>query len=105
MHRQAGCVPHADARVRLDEFQQRAATDDLGVLRRFRDAAVDFPEAQIMLAWIQDLYRIDARATDLAERGRLGAVRDDILAAQRHDDGPGEDHQQLTTEEDRRVDR
>jgi len=26
------------------------------VLRRFRDAVVDFPEAHLMLAWIQDLY-------------------------------------------------
>jgi hypothetical protein len=35
------------------------------VLRRFRDAVVDFPEAQIMLAWIQDLYRIDQRRGEL----------------------------------------
>jgi transposase len=41
------------------------------VLRRFRDAVGDHPEAQIMLAWIQDLYRIDQKATDLDERGRL----------------------------------
>ena len=41
------------------------------VLRRFRDAVADHPEAQIMLAWIQDLYRIDQKATDLDERGRL----------------------------------
>jgi transposase len=44
------------------------------VLRRFRDAVVDFPEAQMMLAWIQDLYRIDASAKDLAERSRLRAA-------------------------------
>jgi transposase len=44
------------------------------VLRRFRDAVVDFPEAQFMLAWIQDLYRIDARAKDTAERRRLRAT-------------------------------
>ncbi|HYZ89716.1 MAG TPA: IS66 family transposase [Myxococcales bacterium] len=44
------------------------------VLRRFRDAVVDFPEAQFMLAWIQDLYEIDARATDVAERKRLRAT-------------------------------
>ena len=44
------------------------------VLRRFRDAVVDFPEAQFMLAWIQDLYRIDANAKDMAERGRLQAM-------------------------------
>ena len=41
------------------------------VLRRFRDAVVDFPEAQIMLAWIQDLYRIDQRATSSEDRRRL----------------------------------
>ena len=41
------------------------------VLRRFRDAVVDFSEAQFMLAWIQDLYAIDARATDTRDRARL----------------------------------
>jgi transposase len=41
------------------------------VLRRFREAVVDFPEAQMMLAWIQDLYRIDQRATSTEDRGRL----------------------------------
>jgi transposase len=41
------------------------------VLRRFREAVVDFPDAQIMLAWIQDLYRIDQRATSSEERRRL----------------------------------
>ena len=41
------------------------------VLRRFRDAAVDFAEAQLMLAWIQDLYRIDERATSSEDRRRL----------------------------------
>lgn len=41
------------------------------VLRRFRDAVADHPEAQIMLAWIQDLYRIDQKASDLEARGRL----------------------------------
>jgi transposase len=41
------------------------------VLRRFRDAVVDFSEAQFMLAWIQDLYTIDARATDTRDRARL----------------------------------
>ena len=49
------------------------------VLRRFRDAAVDFPEAQMMLAWIQDLYRVDARATDLAARGRLRAAESRVV--------------------------
>jgi transposase len=41
------------------------------VLRRFRDAVVDFPEAQLMLAWIGDLYRIDGKATTAEERRRL----------------------------------
>ncbi len=41
------------------------------VLRRFRDAVVDFPEAQMMPAWIQDLYRIDQRATSTEDRARL----------------------------------
>ena len=41
------------------------------VLRRFRDAVADFPDAQVMLAWIGDLYRIDERAADLADRRRL----------------------------------
>ena len=41
------------------------------VLRRFRDAVVDFSEAQFMLAWIQDLYTIDAGATDARDRARL----------------------------------
>jgi hypothetical protein len=41
------------------------------VLRRFRDAVVDFSEAQFMLAWIHDLYAIDARATDPQDRARL----------------------------------
>ena len=42
------------------------------VLRRFRDAVVDFPEAQLMLAWIHDLYEIDAprRGHDRAQRLR-----------------------------------
>ena len=41
------------------------------VLRRFRDAAPDFPEARLMLAWIGDLYRIDEKATTAGERRRL----------------------------------
>ena len=49
------------------------------VLYRFRDAVVDLPEAQLMLAWIQDLYRIDARATGLAERGRLRAAESRVV--------------------------
>ena len=43
------------------------------VLRRFREAVVDFPEAQMMLAWIQDLYRIDQKAT--AARNAGGCAR------------------------------
>ena len=38
------------------------------VLRRFRDAVADFPDAQVMLAWIGDLYRIDERAGDQATK-------------------------------------
>lgn len=41
------------------------------VLRRFRDAVVDFPDAQMMLAWIGDLYRTDERADDPTERRHL----------------------------------
>lgn len=41
------------------------------IFRRFRDAEADFPEACLMKAWIQDLYRIDARAASVDERGRL----------------------------------
>jgi hypothetical protein len=41
------------------------------VLRRYREAVADFPDAQVMLAWIGDLYGIDERATDLADRRRL----------------------------------
>jgi transposase len=44
------------------------------VLRRFRDAAEDHPEAQLMLGWIQDLYRIDARATSVDDKRRLRAT-------------------------------
>lgn len=44
------------------------------VLRRFREAAADFPDARIMLAWISDLYEIDAKATGMDERRRLRAT-------------------------------
>jgi transposase len=62
------------------------------VLRRFREAVADHSEAQIMLAWIQDLYRIDQKAATLEERGSLRktesqAVLDkmrDWLLEQRH---------------------
>src|SRR3954470_17430422 len=38
------------------------------VLRRFRDAVADFPEPQLMLAWIGELYRIDGKATTDEQR-------------------------------------
>jgi transposase len=41
------------------------------VLRRYRDAVADFPDAQFMLGWIQDLYRVDQRAMSSEERRRL----------------------------------
>jgi transposase len=44
------------------------------VLRRFRDAAADFPEAQLMLAWIQNLYRIDQKASSAEHRARLRKI-------------------------------
>ena len=57
------------------------------VLRRFRDAVADHPEAQIMLAWIQDLYRIDQKATEprrtrpAAEHRVPGGARQDARVA------------------------
>lgn len=54
------------------------------VLRRFRDAVVDFPDAQMMLAWIGDLYRIDARAADVTERRRLRATEARALLEKMH---------------------
>ena len=42
--------------------------------RRFEEAEVDFPAALILRGWIQDLYRIDARATSVEERGRMRAT-------------------------------
>lgn len=45
------------------------------VLRRFRDAVADFPEARLMLAWIQDPYRIDRKAADAEERRRRFSTR------------------------------
>lgn len=41
------------------------------VYRRFEEAGDDFPDALIVRAWIQDLYRIDERATSAEERARL----------------------------------
>jgi transposase len=49
------------------------------VLRRFRDAVVDFPEAQFMLAWIQDLYAIDSRAASVAERKKLRSTESRVV--------------------------
>lgn len=44
------------------------------VYRRFVEAEANFPQAMLAKAWIQDLYRIDARTTSLEERGRLRAT-------------------------------
>jgi transposase len=41
------------------------------VYRRFEEAGDDFPDALIVRAWIQDLYRIDERATSPEDRSRL----------------------------------
>jgi transposase len=41
------------------------------IYRRFRDAERDFPEACLVMAWIQDLYRIDRRASTADERRQL----------------------------------
>jgi transposase len=43
------------------------------VYRRFEEAGDDFPAALIVRAWIQDLYRIDGRATSTEERAALRA--------------------------------
>lgn len=51
------------------------------VLRRFRDAVADFPDAQLMLAWIGDLYRIDHRAQDAEERRRLRSTESRAVTA------------------------
>ena len=53
------------------------------VLRRFRDAVADYPEAQIMLAWIQDLYRIDQKAT--SARGARPSAKDRVAGGARED--------------------
>jgi transposase len=55
----------------LDRAARRHWPSPKRYFPRCRDAVVDFPEAQLMVAWIQDLYAIDARAADLAERKRL----------------------------------
>jgi len=41
------------------------------VYRRFDDAEPDFPLTALMKGWIQDLYRIDAKATMVEERARF----------------------------------
>jgi transposase len=43
------------------------------VYRRFEEAGNDFPDALIVRAWIQDLYRVDQRAASSNERGKLRA--------------------------------
>lgn len=44
------------------------------VYRRFEEAGDDFPAALIVRAWIQDLYRIDKRATSTEARAVLRAT-------------------------------
>jgi transposase len=41
------------------------------IYRRFSEASTAHADAKIMLAWIGDLYRLDADATTVEERGRL----------------------------------
>ena len=41
------------------------------VFRRFKEAAPDHAEANFMMEWIQKLYAIDARATDLEMKAQL----------------------------------
>jgi transposase len=41
------------------------------IYRRFSEATKDHPDAQFMLAWIGDLYALDAQTTTLQERTRL----------------------------------
>lgn len=41
------------------------------IFRRYAEAEPDFPEAQFMITWIRDLYRIDAQATTVEQRGEL----------------------------------
>jgi transposase len=54
------------------------------VLRRYRDAVADFPDAQIMLAWIQDLYRIDQKATTADERRQLRTTQSRAVLEKMH---------------------
>ena len=44
------------------------------VYRRFEEAGDDFPTALIVRGWIQDVYRIDARAVSTDDRARLRAT-------------------------------
>jgi len=41
------------------------------IYRRFSEASAAHADAQIMLAWIGDLYRLDAKAADIEDRRRL----------------------------------
>lgn len=41
------------------------------IFRKFAEAVPDFPDAQLMINWIRDLYRLDAQATTVEERGKL----------------------------------
>jgi transposase len=54
------------------------------VLRRFREAATDFPAAHFMLGWIADLYDIDRRATNDIERGQLRRTESRVVLDKMH---------------------
>jgi transposase len=54
------------------------------VLRRYREAVADFPDAQMMLAWIQDLYRIDQKATADEERWQLRTTESRAVLEKMH---------------------
>ena len=41
------------------------------IFRRFSEATASFPAAQMMTAWIRDLYRLDDQAATIEERGRV----------------------------------
>ena len=41
------------------------------IFRRFAEAVPDFPEAEMRVMWIRDLYRLDAKATSVEDRGKL----------------------------------
>jgi transposase len=54
------------------------------VLRRFRDAAADFPDAHFMLGWIGDIYEIDRRAASEFERGQLRRSESRVVLEKMH---------------------